>query len=528
MDVARKWIERTWKPIIFVGLAVFMVWFMINQAGGLARLWQFLLDAVATIPQAITVIIDYYQTLPSDLWIQPALIGGGIGAVMTSLVILSANRWVTFPNISLAEIATGLIVIIILNQLGIYLFDAFIVALIIVIIWALILQRDDKSLLRLSTWRAIGWQRVFVGALIGFFIGAIGSQLLNYPLRHCTLTPEADVYTYHIGLMLTGIGAMVLLLPVWTIILQRQRKQEHGAGYFKGLVTPLLLLAPTLISLVVFLYYPSVQIALQSFTRQRGRREANFVCLDNYADLLNDTVYRGSFVTTFLITAGIVIFSMILGLMIAVLASQKIRGASIYRTLLIWPYAVSPVVTAVIFIAIFRNDPNGFANYYLGWAIGGAQNWIGNPNLAPWVIILASVWNALGFNILFYIAGLQNVPKDLLEAAQIDGANVVQRFLRITFPLLSPFTFFLLITNITFGVYGIYGVVETLTQGGPPIGDGAGATNVLIYKLYADLLSTGAQIGNVAAQSVILFVLVAIITIAQFQFVERRVTYSGD
>jgi len=123
---------------------------------------------------------------------------------------------------------------------------------------------------------------------------------------------------------------------------------------------------------------------------------------------------------------------------------------------------------------------------------------------------------------------LQNVPKDLLEAAQIDGANVVQRFIRITFPMLSPFTFFLLITNITFGVYGLYGVVETLTQGGPAIGEGAGATNVLIYKLYSDLLSTSAQIGNVAAQSVILFVLVAVITIAQFQFVERRVTYSGD
>ncbi len=528
MDVARLWIQRGWKPIIVVGLIGFMGWFFINQAGGLATLWQFLVDAIATIPQAITIIIRYYQTLTSDLLLQSALIGGGFGAIITSLMVMNANGWVKFPKITLEEIGIGFVVALIYNQLGAYLFDAFWVGVMVVIILALIFQRDEKRLTQWSTWRGIAWQLVIIGAVLGFTIGAIGGQLLNYPLQHCTLTTEADVYTYQAGLVLTTIGAVVVLLPVWTVILQRGRKSERGGGYFKGLLTPILLLMPTLISLVVFLYYPSVQIALQSLTRQRGRREANFVCLENYADLLNDTVYRGSFITTFLITAGIVIFSMVLGLMIALLASQKIRGASIYRTLLIWPYAVSPVVTAVIFIAIFRNDPNGFANYYLGWAIGGSQNWIGNPNLAPLVIILASVWNALGFNILFYIAGLQNVPKDLLEAAQIDGANVVQRFIRITLPLLSPFTFFLLITNVTFGVYGIYGVVETLTQGGPPMGDGAGATNVLIYKLYDDLLSTSTQIGNVAAQSVILFVLVAVITIVQFQFVERRVTYSGD
>lgn len=528
MDVARLWIQRGWKPVIAFGLLAFMGWFIINQAGGLATLWQFLVDAVTTIPQAITIIISYYQTLPSDLILQSALIGGGIGAITTSMIVMSANGWVKFPKITLEEMGIGFVVAVIYNQLGAYLFDALLVGVTVVIILALILQRDEKRPTQRSTWRGIAWQRIFIGALLGLIIGAIGGQLLNYPLQHCTLTSDVDVYTRQIGLVMTAIGALVLLLPVWTVILQRGRKSEHGGGYFKGLLTPLLLLAPTLISLVVFLYYPSVQIALQSLTRQRGRRDANFVCLENYADLINDAVYRGSFITTFLITAGIVVFSMGLGLMIALLASQKIRGVSIYRTLLIWPYAVSPVVTAVIFIAIFRNDPNGFANYYLGWAMNGSQNWIGNSNLAPFVIILASVWNALGFNILFYIAGLQNVPKDLLESAQIDGANVIQRFMRITFPLLSPFTFFLLITNVTFGVYGIYGVVETLTQGGPPMGDGAGATNVLIYKLYDDLLSTSAQIGNVAAQSVILFVLVAVITIAQFQFVERRVTYSGD
>lgn len=532
MDVARIWMRRAWKPLIAVGLLAFILWFFINQAGGLATLWQFLLGAVTTIPEAVQIIIQYYQTLPAEHLMQSLVIGGIFGAIMTFCVSLSANGWVKFPKITTQGMVVGVIVVVIYNQIGAYLFDSIVLGVITVLVLGIILQEGDNRLLQLSTWRRLSQpmvlRQLLIAIVLGGVMGAIGGQLLNYPLQHCTLTADVDIYTYQAGLVMTGIGALVVLLPIWTIVFQRKGKAEFGGGYFKGWLTPLALLMPTIISLVVFLYYPSVQIAMQSLTRQRGRRASSFVCLENYADLINDTVYRGSFITTFLITAGIVVFSMILGLMIALLASQKIRGASVYRTLLIWPYAVSPVVTAVIFIAIFRNDPNGFANYYLGWAIGGAQNWIGNPNLAPFVIILASVWNALGFNILFYIAGLQNVPKDLLEAAQIDGANVVQRFIRITFPLLSPFTFFLLITNITFGVYGIYGVVETLTQGGPPMGDGAGATNVLIYKLYDDLLSTSAQIGNVAAQSVILFVLVAIITIAQFQFVERRVTYSGD
>ncbi|MCU0481071.1 MAG: sugar ABC transporter permease [Anaerolineae bacterium] len=532
MDVARKWLGRGWMPLMVVAIFAFIIWFFAGQTGGLTTLWNFLVGAVAVIPEAVNFVSAYYQQLPTNQLIQSLLIGGGVGAVLTIIVSLNANRLVKFPRVELRDVIIGLVVGVVYHQIGAYLFDAVLVGIITIFGVALIFQEDENRLMQPATWRNLikpaSLRAISISAGIGAVFGAVGGQLLNYPSQHCTLTTEADIYTQQMGMILTAIGAIVVLLPVWTIILQRNRRVEQGGGYYKGWVMPAILLAPTLISLVIFLYYPSVQIALQSMMRQRGRRASSFVCLENYADLVADTVYRSSFITTFFITAGIVLFSMALGLMIALLASQKIRGASVYRTLLIWPYAVSPVVTAVIFIAIFRNDPNGFANFYLGGLLGGAQNWIGNANLAPFVIILASVWNALGFNILFYVAGLQNVPKDLLEAAQIDGANVVQRFIRITFPMLSPFTFFLLITNVTFGVYGLYGVVETLTQGGPTIGEGAGATNVLIYKLYSDLLSTSAQIGNVAAQSVILFVLVAVITIAQFQFVERRVTYSGD
>ena len=532
MVLVRKWLERGWMPIIGFAIIAFLIWFIGSQMGGFETLWNFLTSAITTIPEAVNFIIAYYQQLPSGQFMQSLMIGSGVGAILTIIILLSANGVVKFPRLGWRDVIAGLAIGTIYYQIGAYLFDALWVGLAVIFGGALIFQNDENRLFQIATWRHLmrptSLRLIILGAIIGGIVGAIGGQLLNYPSQHCTLTSEADIFTQQIGIILTAIGAIVALLPIWTIILQRNRQVEHGGGYYKGWLMPSILLAPTIISLVVFLYYPSVQIALQSMTRQRGRRASSFVCLENYADLVADAVYRSSFITTFLITAGIVVFSMVLGLMIALLASQKIRGASIYRTLLIWPYAVSPVVTAVIFIAIFRNDPNGFANFYLGGLFGEAQNWIGNANLAPLVIILASVWNALGFNILFYVAGLQNVPKDLLEAAQIDGANVVQRFIRITFPMLSPFTFFLLITNITFGVYGLYGVVETLTQGGPAIGEGAGATNVLIYKLYSDLLSTSAQIGNVAAQSVILFVLVAVITIAQFQFVERRVTYSGD
>jgi len=532
MELARKWLERGWKPLISAGIFAFIVWFVVGQAGGFATLGEFLAAAVRVIPDAISLIVQYYQQLPTEQLIGSLVIGGGVGAIATILVYWGAYGWVKLPRPAMRDMFGGVVVGLIATQIGVYVFDAVLIGLVMMIGLAFITQKDDKRLTRIATWRSLmspaSFRVTAMGGVFGTLAGMIGAQLLNYPSQHCTLATEADVFIQQAGLLLTIIGAVVVLFPFWTVTIQRGKKIEQGGGYFNGWAMPLAFLMPTLISLVVFLYYPSVQIALQSMTRQRGRQEPRFVCLENYTDLLADTVYRSSFITTFFITAGIVLFSMALGLMIALLASQKVRGSSLYRTLLIWPYAVSPVVTAVIFIAIFRNDPNGFANFYLGGLLGGSQNWIGNASLAPMVIILASVWNALGFNILFYVAGLQNVPKDLLEAAQIDGANVVQRFIRITFPMLSPFTFFLLITNITFGVYGLYGVVETLTQGGPSIGEGAGATNVLIYKLYSDLLSTSTQIGNVAAQSVILFVLVAVITIVQFQFVERRVTYSGD
>jgi sn-glycerol 3-phosphate transport system permease protein len=284
------------------------------------------------------------------------------------------------------------------------------------------------------------------------------------------------------------------------------------------------------LSLLLFLYYPGLQTVTLSLNMRRfPLPQEKFVCLNNYVSLAQDQIYQNSFITTFLIMIAVVLISMALALGIATLASQKIQGARLYRTLLIWPFALSPVVAGTIFLAMFREGSSGLINYLLERSFGVTLSWLRDPALAPWVIVFASVWNIMGFNILFYIAGLQNIPLDLLEAAQIDGANKPQRFFRITFPLLAPFTFFLLVTNVTYSFYGIYGAVDTLTQGGPPLGAGGaqgGATNVLIYKLYEDAFNPGSPIGMAAAQALILFLMVAGITLLQFRFVERRITYS--
>ncbi|MBC8098484.1 MAG: sugar ABC transporter permease [Armatimonadetes bacterium] len=303
------------------------------------------------------------------------------------------------------------------------------------------------------------------------------------------------------------------------------------AGYFRSRWLPFVFLAPTLLSLGIFLYYPSVQtVTLSLLARRRPLPQERFVCLNNYVALAEDIIYRNSFLTTLFITVAIVLLAMGLSLGIALLASQKVRGASIYRTLLIWPFALSPVVAGAIFLALFREGSSGLINYALERGLNLSVSWLRDASLAPWVIVAASVWNILGFNILFYVAGLQNVPTDLLEAAQIDGANKLQRFIRITFPMLAPFTFFLLVTNVTYSFYGVYGAVDTLTQGGPTVGAGGalgGATNVLIYKLYDDAFSPGGSIGLAAAQAIVLFLIVAGLTLLQFRYIENRITYSG-
>lgn len=526
--------ERWWGRVVGIFALSFMLWFIIREVEGLASLLSFLVDGIAAVPESLRIIADYYASISGRLMLGSVLVGGSFGFVTTAIVYLVIDGWLEFPVFSAVSAVSGLITgVFAYSVVGGGLALSFLLALIVMIVVAYWTEHEVRTFFSANTLRRFWDPRIvtlFIRSLfVGGLTGAVGAQFLTYPMQHCTYALEASPAERQLGMVATAIGSLLLLVPVWTLVSRRVKTVAFSkAGYFHGMILPYLFLIPTLIALGVFLYYPALQVAVLSFSAQRFR-QTRFVCLSNYLDLFHSTIYQNSLITTLMMTIAIVFFSMVAGLLVAMLASQKVRGANIYRTLLVWPYALSPVVTGTIFLAMFRQGQSGLINYGLDEIFGVTFNWFTDASLAPWVVIFASVWNALGFNILFYIAGLQNVPKDLLEAAHIDGANRIQRFVFVTFPLLSPYTFFLLVTNVTYSFYGIYGAVDTLTQGGPPLGvagqDG-GATNVLIYKLYEDAFAPGAQIGGSAAQSIVLFVLVAIFTLFQFRYVERRVTYA--
>jgi sn-glycerol 3-phosphate transport system permease protein len=290
---------------------------------------------------------------------------------------------------------------------------------------------------------------------------------------------------------------------------------------FKGKLIPFIFLAPTLLILLVFLYYPVIQtFRLSTYRVAFLGLKKQFTGLENFIDLAQDPGYMRTLQATSLITVAIVIGGMALSLAIAMLANQDIRGASIYRVLLIWPYALSPAVAGVIWLFMF-SPGFGAVNYLMFRAIGTELNWLGNPRLAVLLIIMASIWKNLGYNVVFYLASLQNVNPEVLEAASIDGADAWRRFWSVTFALISPMTFFLLITNITYSFFDLFGMIDLVTKGGP-----LNATNVMIYNLYRDGFEYY-KTGLAAAQSVILFVAVVGLTIIQFRTSGRHVHYGG-
>jgi len=294
-----------------------------------------------------------------------------------------------------------------------------------------------------------------------------------------------------------------------------------SSARFKGKWLPWLFLLPTLIILVIFLYYPVIQTFRLSFYRVAflGLR-SKFSGLDNYNNLLHDSGYHQTIIATVLVAAAVVIVGLGISLLIAMIANQKIHGANVYRFLLIWPFALSPAVAGVVFLFMF--SPNfGAVNYLGSLIIGHELNWLGDPKLAILLVIIASIWKNLAYNIVFYLAALQNVNTEVLEAASIDGANTWQRFWRVTFALLSPMTFFLLITNITYSFFDIFGIIDILTKGGP-----LDATNLMIYNLYRDAFEYY-KTGLASAQSVILFLLVVLLTVIQFRTSGRQVHYGG-
>jgi sn-glycerol 3-phosphate transport system permease protein len=287
---------------------------------------------------------------------------------------------------------------------------------------------------------------------------------------------------------------------------------------FRSAWLPYALLAPQIAVTVVFFFWPAMQAAWYSFQLQDAFGErTQFVGLANFAALFGDSNYLHSFGITALFSALVAGFGIAIALLLATMANRVIRGALGYRTLLIWPYAVAPAVAGVLWAFLFAPSV-GIITYALRRA-GYNWDWVLQADQAMALVVIASVWKQISYNFLFFLAGLQSIPRSLIEAAAIDGAGPMRRFWTIVFPLLSPTTFFLLVVNIVYAFFDTFGVIDATTQGGP-----AGATQILVYKVYYDGVKA-ADLGGSSAQSVVLMVIVIALTAMQFRFVERRVQY---
>lgn len=287
---------------------------------------------------------------------------------------------------------------------------------------------------------------------------------------------------------------------------------------FKGWALPLLLILPQIAISAAFFFYPAAQAIYQSlFIPDPFGLSAQFVGLGNFEYLFSDKHYLASFYTTAIFSTLVTLASMVPALFLAVLADRLIKGAATYRTLLIWPYAVAPAVAGVLWLFMF-NTRVGVVSWYLG-QLGYDWNHVLNDSEAMGLVVVASAWGRISYNFLFFFAALQAVPRSVIEAAAIDGARFWKRFFTIVLPLLSPTTFFLLVVNIVYAFFETFGVIHTITSGGPQQ-----ATTILVYKVFSDGF-VGQDLGSSAAQSVILLVVVGALTVFQFKFIEKRVHY---
>jgi sn-glycerol 3-phosphate transport system permease protein len=292
----------------------------------------------------------------------------------------------------------------------------------------------------------------------------------------------------------------------------------HKQAVFQSWWLPCVLVTPQLAVVLIFFYWPAAQAVLQSFLVQDAfGLSTSFVWFDNYKELLSQPDYFAAIVRTFVFSFAIALSSLSLALLLAVMADKPLRGVTLYRTLLIWPYAVAPPVAGVLWVFML-NPSLGVLSRGLS-AIGIDWNPLLKGEQAALLIVLAAAWKQISYNFLFFLAGLQAIPKSVFEAAAIDGARPVRRFWTVTFPLLSPTIFFLLVVNIVYAFFETFGIIDTMTRGGP-----ARATETMVYKVYQDGL-LGGNLGGSAAQSVILMILVMLLSAVEFRFVERKVTY---
>lgn len=370
--------------------------------------------------------------------------------------------------------------------------------------------------------------------LLGAASAAAGALILLAPLNFCPFAVDDDGHADRLNVML-GVfiliaGAFLAHRVVMTLAGRRLRGEglpgtdETRQGLYRGpgaRLFALLCLAPTLTILAIFLYYPMFDtFQLSTQLARLGAPRTRFVCMRNFNQLLGDPDYGRTVLVSFFLAVFIVLFSLAFSLLIAQMAYRPITGGRIYRALLVWPYALSPVIAGIIFQLLFHNTA-GVLNHILDTLFGFEVSWLLDPGIAPWTVVIASTWNILGFCILFYIAGLQNVPDDLLEAAAIDGASAWQRFFSITFPLLSPITFFLVVTTTTYAFFDSYGLIDFLTAGGP-----VESTTTMMYEVF-EVGVEARNLGSAAARSLLLFGVVIGVTILQFRFSRGRVTYGS-
>ena len=287
---------------------------------------------------------------------------------------------------------------------------------------------------------------------------------------------------------------------------------------FQSVWLPYALIAPQIIVTLVFFVWPAGQALYQSvFVEDAFGTSVEFVGLANFEALWNDALYARAFGTTALFSICVAALSLGSALLFALLANRVVRGAAIYKTLIIWPYAVAPAVAGVLWLFLF--DPSVGTLAYVLKKAGLDWNPLLNGNQAMALVVIAAAWKQVSYNFVFFLAGLQAIPKSVIEAAAIDGAGPVARFWHIVFPLLSPTAFFLLVVNVIYAFFDTFGVIDAATQGGP-----SKATEILVFKVFNDGFK-GQDFGGAAAQSVILMTIVIVLTVAQFRYIEKKVTY---
>ena len=288
--------------------------------------------------------------------------------------------------------------------------------------------------------------------------------------------------------------------------------------FFRSSWLPWVLMAPQVAVIALFFFWPAAQALLQSVQQSDAfGNSVEWVGLENFRNLWNDQTYLASFYTTAIFSSLVAVLGIGISLLLAVFADRIVKGALAYKTLLIWPYAVAPAVAGVLWLFMFAPSV-GVVAYWLG-VMGMDWNHLLNSTHAMALVVMAAVWKQISYNFLFFLAGLQSIPKSLIEAAAIDGARPWRRFWTIVFPLLSPTTFFLLVINVVYAFFDTFAIIDAATQGGP-----GKDTAILVYKVYFDGFKA-MDMGGSAAQSVVLMVIVVALTVVQFRYVEKKVNY---